>query len=216
VVDAVVAYDARHDTWLVGGLGALDLDEPPGFTRKGAAFVSLSTDKAQMFSDPVMVERARSTQMFNDPRITCDNFLVSPYYGNCYMAWYEVYHGGHPHVYRSTDGGLSWTRATITPKHQGLCVVTPHLVVQPDGDVVLPYYDNCETYLRHTLVSTDGGVSYHGPFDIPTGNTPGVPGGLRTRGDSFAVDADGTIYGVWPDCTFRRSRVGTARTTTSS
>ena len=201
VTDPVVAYDAKHDTWLVEGMGTISLDG-----RRDRIFVSLSSDGAQTFSDPVIVSRADGTQYFDQPSIMCDNFPASPSYGKCYTAWYDGLHGGLLHAYTSSDGGLRWERASITPKQR--CADRPWLVVQPGGNVVMAFIDNCVDFTRRTYISTDGGESYVGPFDIASrdGRFPG--GFLRSLGGmSIDVDATGTIYATWPDCYFRPPRV---------
>src|SRR5262245_47609514 len=60
VVDPSVAYDAKHDTWLVEGLGKI---QPDG--TRDRVFVSLSTDDANTFGDPVIVARADRRQIFD-------------------------------------------------------------------------------------------------------------------------------------------------------
>lgn len=201
VTDPVVAYDARRDTWLVEGVGTISLDG-----RRDRIFVSLSTDGAQTFSAPVIVAGADRTQYFDQPSISCDNLPASPSYGNCYTAWYDNFHEGLLRAYTSSDGGLTWERATIAPKQR--CADRPWLVVQPSGTVVMAFIDGCSNYMRRTYISTDGGESYGGPFDIATrdGRYPG--GFLRSLGGmSVDVDATGTIYATWPDCYYRPPRI---------
>jgi len=92
VVDPSIAYDVKHDTWLVEGLGTKDLSG-----HRDRLFVSLSTDGARTFGDPIIVARADGSQIFDKNWITCDNTPTSPYYGNCYTAWDDDGHNIHLH-----------------------------------------------------------------------------------------------------------------------
>jgi hypothetical protein len=202
VVDPVVAYDAKHDTWLIQGIGIRSCSLEGTCGRSGRMFVSRSTDDAQTFTDPILLTRADRSQGFDRESIACDNFPASPFYGNCYTAWSDFGLDFRPDMvaYTSSDGGMTWTKA-ITPK--GRCPFIPLPVVQPSGNVVIPFANDCK-YTRHAFISTDGGASYSGSIDLPSGDARAVAGHLRSGGShSFDVDEAGTIYGVWPDCTFR-------------
>ena len=195
VVDPSVAYDAKHDTWLVEGLGTRSLDG-----LKDRVFVSLSTDGAQTFGEPVIVARANRSQYFDKNWITCDNTTTSPFYGNCYSAWHDDGHDLRLHAYTTADGGLTWIKAG-TPSDP--CVLGVQPVVQPNGTVVMPYSVGCD-YRFESFVSADGGDTYVGPFDMPAINGRRVHGGLRMpQWPSADVDATGTVYVVWQDCQFR-------------
>jgi hypothetical protein len=197
VVDPSIAYDAKHDTWLVEGLGTKDLS---GY--RGRLFVSLSTDDARTFGDPVIVARAQGSQIFDKNWITCDNTPSSPFYGNCYTSWDD---DGRNllrlHAATSVDGGLTWAKST-TPRHSRAFGVQP--IVQPSGTVVMP--TGCFPCFG-SFVSTDGGTTYRGPFGMPKVKFSKVHGGLRMPLGvrSADVDAAGTVYAVWHDCRFRDS-----------
>src|SRR6185436_17032136 len=69
-----------------------------------------------------------------------------------------------------------------------------------DGKVVVPYAGNG----IQTIVSTNGGQSFTGPFTIATITTHGVAGSLRAPLlPSTEIDGAGNFYVVWPDCRFR-------------
>ena len=202
--DPVIAYDAKHDTWLAEGLGI-----PSCPFAGGDVFVSLSTDDGQTFGDPVVVRRQRDRQGFDKNWIACDNFPASPFYGTCYAGWDDFRRYGflygegewHPliHSYRSTDGGHTWAKAVL-PKDP--CGVVNQIVVQPNGRVILQSND-C-TASNEVFLSTDGGQTYKGPFRISKGTYRGAAGRLRSPNFmSSDVDASGRIYTVWIDCTFR-------------
>ena len=195
VVDPAVAYDAKHDSWLIMGLGTRSISR-----IRDPVFVSRSTDGAQTFDDPVIVARPKHSQFFDKPWIACDNTASSPFNGNCYAAWDDEAHHDRLLAYTSTDGGLTWIKA-VAPKDP--CVTGVQPVVQPNGTVVMPFFDVCE-YGQGSFVSTDGGATYSGPFDMPFFNGRKVPGGLRVpQLPSADVDGAGTIYVVWQDCHFR-------------
>jgi hypothetical protein len=77
-------------------------------------------------------------------------------------------------------------------------------VVQPSGKVVVPISNGFGSALK-SYVSTNGGVSYSGPFSIASISTHNVAGNLRDGGglSSAEVDAAGRVYVVWHDCRFR-------------
>jgi hypothetical protein len=196
VVDPSIAYDAKHETWLIEGLGTKDLS---GFRDR--VFVSLSTDGARTFGEPVIVARADASQYYDKNWITCDNTPTSPFYGNCYTAWDDDGHHIRLHAATSTDGGLTWAKA-IVPKDSCAFGVQP--VVQPSGTVVMPTSICGDPYAFGSYISTDGGITFRGPYDMPTVGGRKVPGGLRmTQLPSVDVDAAGTVYAVWQDCRFR-------------
>jgi hypothetical protein len=167
--------------------------------------VSVSTDGAQTFGEPIIVARADRFQVFDKNWITCDNTPTSPFYGNCYTAWDNDYDDGHNllrlHAATSVDGGLTWTAAT-TPRRSRAFAFGVQPVVQPSGTVVMP--TGCFPCFG-SFVSADGGSTYRGPFAMPKVNSRKVRGGLRMPLGlrSVGADAAGTVYAVWQDCRFR-------------
>jgi hypothetical protein len=202
--DPVVAYDAAHDTWLAQVLGI-----PSCPFAGGDVIVSASTDNGATFGGPVIIKRQRRTQGFDKNWIGCDNFPESPFYGTCYAAWDDYRRYGflygegtwHPliHAYRSTDGGLTWSKAALP---EDPCGVVNQIVVQPSGKAIIQSND-CSPW-HQVFVSKDGGRTYRGPFRISTGRVRGAAGMLRSPYFmSSDVDASGRIYTVWRDCRFR-------------
>jgi hypothetical protein len=200
VTDSAVTYDAKHDAWLIIGVGT----RPCSFSLECAGsqvFVSRSTDGAQTFEDPIIPKRAGRSQFHDVPWVTCDNFTGSPYYGNCYSVWADDAHRALMSAYTSSDGGRTWTKATIAPKHHDLGHPIP--VVRPDGTIVVLFHGPDG---RQSFVSTDGGARYSGPYDLPQGNERWMADGLRSDGVlviSPDVDAEGTVYAAFADCTLR-------------
>lgn len=72
--------------------------------------------------------------------------------------------------------------------------------------------DDAHPPIGRTFVSTDGGVHYVGPFDIPSYDQRGPAGDLRASpippARRFDVDAAGRIYSAWSDCAFRLAEEG--------
>ena len=67
----------------------------------------------------------------------------------------------------------------------------------------MPTDDGNEANLE-SFVSTNGGVSYTGPYAISNISNRFVSGNLRTPPlPSAEVDGGGTVYVVWQDCRFR-------------
>lgn len=207
VTDPAIAYDAKHDTWLIVGLGARPCSLS-GECAGAQVFVSRSTDGGQTFGEPFVPRRATHSESFNQPWIGCDNTPSNPFYGNCYAVWNDDWHRSLLHVSTSVDGGLTWIKGAVVREHH--CVAGPTVVVQPDGTVVIPFKESCEgTYMELTFVSADGGASYAGPFSIPSFDHRAPAANLRAGGiGRFDLDADGRIYGTWTDCSFRHALEG--------
>ncbi len=210
VNDPAVAYDAMHDAWLIVGLG-LRPCSLSGSCAGARVFVSRSTDGARTFDEPLLPRRPDRSQFFDVPWIACDNSAASPFYGNCYMVWIDGWHRGLLHAYTSSDGGQTWAWAKIRPEHHFVGI--PTLVVQPNGHAVIGFTDE-GSYppAGRTFISTDGGASYVGTFDIPSYDQRGPAGGLRASpippARRFDVDAAGRIYSAWSDCAFRLAEEG--------
>jgi hypothetical protein len=194
VSDPVVAYDARHGVWLINSL-ALNAS----IVGK-AVLVNRSTNGGTTWSNPVTVSQGGAGANYDKNWITCDNTPTSPAYGNCYVQWDDFGFGNALRMSRSTDGGLTWSASTV-PSNS---VIGGQPVVQPNGKVVVPISNGFGGALM-SFVSTNGGVSYSGPYSIASIFAHGVAGNLRDGSglSSAEVDAAGRIYVVWQDCRFR-------------
>ncbi len=198
--DPAVAYDAKHDTWLVEGQAMPKCDVP------WKLFISRSIDGARTFEEPIVIGPPKPSQQVDKPWITFDNTPTSPYFGNCYTGWTDHWYladrlGWHPrgHALMSSDGGLTWTKSRISKE---LCVHGIQLVVQPNGNVVMPFLEDC-AYRYETFVSSDGGLTYSGPHAMPPINARKVHGLVAPQFASVDVDAGGKVYAAWADCQFR-------------
>lgn len=191
--DASVAYDARHNVWLVSSLTLLESPSVHG----NKVVTSRSTD-GLTWSAPV------TTASGGDPDknwIVCDNTATSPFYGNCYTQWDDHGSGNLLKMSTSTDGGQTWGAA----KTNNSGVIGGQPVVRPDGTVVVPIANANETAIG-AFSSTNGGASWSAVTTIATVRHHTVAGGLREGPlPSAEVDGAGTVFVAWTDCRFRRS-----------
>lgn len=190
--DPSVAYDPEHDVWMVNILALAG-------TSGKAILTSRSTDGGLTFGDPVTVAVAQGFQFFDKNWIACDTTASSPFYGNCYTQWDDANNGNRLHVSRSTNGGLTWTPSAVPTAS----VLGGQPVVQPDGTVIMPIDDGFESSVQ-SLVSSDGGASFQGPFPVSGISAHNVAGSLRVHElPSAEADANGRVCVVWNDCRFR-------------
>jgi hypothetical protein len=158
LADPAVAYDEKHDTWLIVGLGGSPATSK-GRLLPNTVFVSRSTDGAATFGEPVIVAAPTESQFFDKTWITCDNHRTSPYYGRCYVEWDDEGHDLRLHMSTSTDGGVTWEEATVPWDTH---VIDGQPLVRPDGTVIMPIRACCSAGLA-AFGSDDGGRSYTGP-----------------------------------------------------
>lgn len=190
--DPAVAYDAAHGVWMINSL-AMD------GTTGAAIIVNRSTDGALTFDEPVVVDAIGGGQFFDKNWIGCDSTPSSPYYGHCYVQWDDFFAGNALHISTSTDGGLTWTEADVP----NASVIGGNPMVQPSGKVVVPIEDGFESEVN-SFVSTNGGVSFTGPFQAADITSHGVAGNLRAHTLlTGEMDGSGKIFVAWHDCRFR-------------
>ena len=194
--DPVVAYDQAHGVWLVASLAFI-----PGDTA--AVVVSRSADGIT-WSAPVTVVEAvsRSDLVLDKEWIVCDSGAASPYRGSCYVS-YSDFRTVRLEFQASRDGGLTWEPPVATPDEAGRASMrgrwapAPQPVVQPDGDLIVPYYD--ETRVA-SVRSTDGGRSFSTSVTVAPTTFKPTPDLRAPPLPSVEVDQAGTVYVVWPDC----------------
>jgi hypothetical protein len=193
--DPVVAYDAVHRTWLIASL-ALDADA-------AAVVVSRSADGLR-WSTPVTVIEApsRPNLVLDKEWIVCDNGAASPHRGSCYVT-YSDFRTLRLEFQASRDGGLTWSGQVASPDNAGRASIigrwapAPQPVVQPDGDLIVPYYDENRVA---AIRSADGGRSFSPSVTVAATAFQPTPGLRAPPLPSAEVDAAGTIYVAWPDC----------------
>jgi len=188
--DPSVAYDARHNVWLISYLG---IKNP----NTADVDVSRSTDGGRTFGPPVIVS-SQGTDLLDKNWTTCDNSPSSPFYGHCYTEFDDFSQLNLVQVSTSTDGGSRWRAPRTTP--DGTCVIGGQPLVQPNGTLVMPIADCFGTAVL-SITSTDGGETLQQPAFISQLIFFGAAGNLRSGGlVSADIDRAGTVYVTWQDC----------------
>src|SRR5262249_50382694 len=148
--DPSVAYDARHNAWLIS---SLTLTESGGLLGN-AVVTSRSTDGGLTWSAPFTTATAGSGDLAKN-WIVCDNTSTSPFYGNCYTQWDDHGAGNRLEMSTSSDGGMTWGAA----KTNNTGVIGGQPVVRPDGTVIVPIANANETAIG-AFNSTNGGSNW--------------------------------------------------------
>jgi hypothetical protein len=190
--DASVAFDAKHNVWIISFLGLF----PNGNTNEVDVLASRSTDGGLTWGNPVVVNASGD---FNDKNWTvCDNTASSPFYGHCYTEFDDFTKLNLVQMSTSTNGGKTWGTAKTTPDNA--CVIGGQPVVQPNGTVVVPIDDCLETAIL-SFRSTDGGKTWSRTVLAAQLLNDGHPGNIRSPDlPSAEVDGSGRVYVVWTDC----------------
>jgi hypothetical protein len=191
--DPSVAYDAKHDIWMIESLG---IDNSGSGL---AVLVSRSKNGGTTWMAPVSV--ATTTIFYDKTWIACDNTSASPHYGNCYATWDDAGQGDLLLSSTSSDGGKTWSAPKPTKDRAFGLGGQP--LAQPGGVVVVPYLsavaDEIDAYR-----SKNGGKGWAASTTISAFSDHGVAGGLRTEPlPSAEIDANGQVYVAWQDCRFR-------------
>ena len=193
VSDPSVAYDAKHNVWMISSIPLLPNLVVP------TIFVSRSTDGGATFGNPVQIPPPARKVNLDKNWTVCDNHPGSPFYGNCYTEFDNFGEGDLEYMSTSSDGGLTWS-APVSPagNPKGL---GGQPVVAPDGKVIVPFES-----LRGTIAafqSTDGGATWSPETAISKISFHPNSGGLRTSPLPTAeIDANGKVYVAWEDCRF--------------
>jgi hypothetical protein len=192
--DPSVAYDAKHNVWMVNTL-ALKVSQ-----GVNDVIVSRSTDGGLTFGNPVIVAAGSPVSFYDKNWQTCDNTPSSPFYGHCYSEWDDNGSGNLMLMSTSTDGGLTWGPPKSTPNFErGGIGGQP--VVLASGKVVVPFLGG--TGIK-AFNSTDGGVTWSTPITVSGVSYHFPAGGIRAPGPlpSAEVKSPGPVVVVWPDCRF--------------
>jgi hypothetical protein len=199
--DASVAFDRKHNVWLISSLGIVTAAGPVDVV------VNRSTDGGRTWSGAIPVNTSGN---FNDKNwTTCDDTPSSPFYGNCYTEFddFSATDNGVINMSTSTDGGLTWGPAKRTAdKALG---IGGQPLVQPSGRVVVPILSQISTlnqvFTQLSFISTNGGKSWSSTVVVAKAPIH-VPQGIRATIPlpSSEVDASGKIYSVWQDCRFEK------------
>jgi hypothetical protein len=188
--DPSVAFDARHNVWLVSSLVIR------GTTPVGVV-TSRSIDGGNTWGAPITVTSGNADKNW----IVCDNNASSPFFGNCYTQWDRPSSGNLMLISASSNGGLSWGPARASADFARGLGGQP--VVQPNGTVIVPYASNAFGSIR-SFRSVDGGANWRVSVQVAAVADHPVAGGLRSEPlPSAEIDTTGKIYVVWQDCRFR-------------
>ncbi|HYK85180.1 MAG TPA: sialidase family protein [Ktedonobacteraceae bacterium] len=200
--DASVAYDAKHNVWLISYL-ALVGSNPNIAPTSPAVLVSRSTDGGLTWgSTPVQVNSAGGTANQDKNWTVCDDTATSPFYGNCYTEWDDNGNGNLVQMSTSTDGGMTWSARQSTANNA--TVIGGQPVVQPNGTVVVPIENANETALL-AFTSTNGGASWNSTITVTSISHHTDAGNIRSGSLPTAeIDGSGKVYVVWSDCRFER------------
>jgi hypothetical protein len=194
VSDPSVAYDAKHNTWMISSIPIL-----PGNLVVPTIFVSRSTDGGASFGNPVQIPPPAKKVNLDKNWTVCDNHPTSAFYGHCYTEFDNFGEGDLEYMSTSSDGGATWsTPVSPAGNAKGL---GGQPVVQPNGTVIVPFES-----LRGTIAafrSTDGGATWSREVSISRISFHPNSGGLRTSPLPTAeIDAAGNVYVAWEDCRF--------------
>jgi hypothetical protein len=193
VSDPSVAYDARHNVWLISSIPLLPNTAVP------VIFVSRSTDGGLTWGNPVSFAPSSGKVDLDKNWTVCDNNASSPFYGNCYTEFDNFARDDLELMSTSTDGGATWSEPLAPADNSRGLGGQP--VVQPNGTVIVPF----ETISGKIAAfrSTDGGASWSGGLTVSKIKFHGVAGSLRTSPlPSAEIDAAGNVYVAWEDCRF--------------
>ena len=194
VSDASVAYDARHGVWMISSIPITAAGVVP------VVFVSTSTDGVH-WDNPVTIAPASGPSNLDKNWTACDNNAGSPFYGNCYTEFDNFAVFDLELLSTSSDGAKTWSAPVATPLHAHGIGGQP--VVQPNGNVVVPFESIDGLAKIAAFGSTDGGKTLTNAVTISAINEHNVAGNLRTSALPTAeIDGSGTVYVAWQDCAF--------------
>src|SRR2546421_637712 len=161
--DAAVAFDAKHNVWLISSLGI----------RSGSVDVltSRSTDGGLNWSDPVTT----ATGQLDKNWIVCDNTSTSPFFGNCYTE-YDITNSSDALPSAEIDSAGTAYVVWSDCRFRSGC---------PANDVVLSKSTSETTWGAVTRVPIDVTTSTLDHFVPGIGVDPGTSGGTARVGITY-------------------------------
>jgi hypothetical protein len=192
--DPVVAFDARHGTWLVSSLALGN-----GITRLA---INRSPDGATWSAAVNAAEESGAAGdegiAFDKNWVGCDNTTTSPFFGRCYLVYTHTVASDMLAVRWSDDGGATWSAGVDIGARPA---VGAFPVVRPTGELVVVYLWETNPPAIASSRSVDGGVTWSTPVRIG-----GVTNACPVRGfrafplPSADVDRNGQVWAAWHDC----------------
>src|SRR5437016_2140210 len=102
ISDPSVAFDARHNVWLISSIGING--------SQVHVLTSRSTNGGLTWGNPVVTATGANDKNW----IVCDNTATSPFFGNCYTEYDITSAGDAIRMKTSSNGGLTWGPARAT------------------------------------------------------------------------------------------------------
>jgi hypothetical protein len=196
ITDPAVAYDAAHQTWMIGSIAFLNR---PGIIAS-AVLISLSTKRGIVWSKPITVVDVGNFGGLDKDWLACDNTPTSRFYGHCYLEWDNYNRKDLIQMSTSTDGGRTWGSAKATVDQASGFIGYP--LIEPTGTVIVPISNARQTIIK-VFTSIDGGTSWNKPRTITAFTSPSQ--GTHFRNSMLltaGIDGTGTVYLIWLDCRF--------------
>jgi hypothetical protein len=192
--DPVVAFDARHGTWLISTLALGNGVTRLGINRSSDGF-SWSTALNAAEESGAGVEGGVA---FDKNWIACDNTPSSPFFGRCYVAYTHSADRDMLAVRWSDDGGQTWSLGADIGARPAVGVFP---TIRPNGDLVAVYLLEAGRFGIAASRSTDGGQTWAPPVRIAdVENRCGAEGFRAFPLPAADVDASGRVWATWHDC----------------
>jgi len=201
---ATVTWNAKYHQFLISMLPIINVADSQGDTDTTLPPIVLRSSNGFTWTAPQPVATGGLRPEKN--WIACDNWITSPHFGNCYVAWDDNEDSDRFHVNVSTDGGQTWGPTRTAADGHSAYGALP--VIQPNGNVVVTSedsngYDGTAQNMI-SFVSTNGGASWSAGYEISPLTAHTVAGNMRTQSlPTTGVDMFGTVLTVWQDCRFR-------------
>jgi hypothetical protein len=192
--DPVVAYDARHSTWLISTLAL-----GSGVTRLA---INRSADGSSWSPALNAAEESGAGGeegiAFDKNWIACDNTATSPFFGRCYLVYTHSAASDMLAVRWSDDGGQTWSLGTDIGARPAVGVFP---AIRPTGDLVVVYLHETGRSGIASSRSTDGGQTWAPPVRIADVDNGCAIEGFRAF-PLPAAEADGTgrVWATWHGC----------------
>jgi len=210
MTDSTIFWDNKRSLWVVSWLS---LVATTGCNVDGAAmWVSTTGDNGATWTHTIVP--GSNTLSPDKNWLVGDNNPSSPGYGNYYATW--DYHGNSNQIafntYHDIGGGVfGWYSAAKTTSPNPVFGLGGQLVVQPNGNVIVPYLATCSLGRSCVAVvrSTDRGSTWAVTSSAISVVRWKAISNLRASAlPSAEVDVNGLVYISWADCSLRSTCTG--------